>query len=285
MQKMNSDKIYLVTGGTSGVGKAIAKGIAQTGAHVIIVSNHVSNCRNVVKEITTVTGNKNVSFHAADLRSMKEVFRLSESIKKEHSQLHGLINAAGAWYFKKERTQELIDASFAINYLSHFAISYFLLDVLKSTSGSRIVTVGGAPRFMKKTALDLHRLQFPGSYGMKTILSAMLARVYLGFELADRLGGSNAGSMILHPGFVKSNIGRSAPWWLKLLFSFSQEARNAPETCESGVYAATMTHPSNGTFIDEKMNVVDLRGRFSKTTGNELWLLSEQLVNGIISSL
>ena len=277
------DKTYLVTGGTSGVGKAIATGIAKTGATVVIVSRNASNGQQTVKEISEKTANKNVSFLTADLSLLKSVEQLSKEFKQQHNQLHGLINAAGAWYFKKEITSEGIDKSFAINYLSHFVLSNSLLDLLKATDDTRIVTVAGAPRFLKKPKIDLNDLQLAKSYSwMKATNLAMFARVFFGFELADRLQNTSASSMVFHPGFVKSNLGKgTSPWWLKLMFSFSSDVRNAPETCESGIYVATKENAksTNGKFFDEKNYIVELRDKFDKSIGKELWSLSEQLAS------
>jgi len=275
------DKTFLVTGGTSGVGKAIATGIARTGANVVIVSRNASNGQQTMKEISGKSANKNISFLTADLSLMKSVLQLSERFKQQHNQLHGLVNAAGAWYFKKEITSEGIDKSFAINYLSHFVLTNSLLDLLKATDDARVVTVAGAPRFLKKPKFDLNNLQLAKSYSwMKATSSAMFARVYFGFELADRLQNTSAGSMLFHPGFVKSNLGKdTTPWWLKLMFSFSSDIRNAPETCESGVSVATKENAksTNGKFFDEKNNIIDIRKNFDQSIGKGLWLLSEQL--------
>lgn len=277
------DKTYLVTGGTSGVGKAIAIGIAKTGANVVIVSRNASNGEQTVKEIQEKSANKNISFLTADLSLLKSVEQLSKQFTEQHNQLHGLVNAAGAWYFKKEITSEGIDKSFAINYLSHFVLTNRLLDLLKATDDARIVTVAGAPRFLKKPKIDLNNLQLEKSYSwMKATNLAMFARVYFGFELADRLQNTSVSSMVFHPGFVKSNLGKGAtPWWLKLMFSFSSDVRNAPETCESGIYVATKENAksTNGKFFDEKNNIVELRDKFDKSIGKELWLLSEQLAS------
>lgn len=277
------DKTYLVTGGTSGVGKAIASGIAKTGATIVIVSRTTSNGEQTVKEISEKSANKNISFLTADLSLMKSVEQLSIEFKQQHNQLHGLVNAAGAWYFKKEITSEGLDKSFAINYLSHFVLTNGLLDLLKASDEARIVTVAGAPRFLRKPKIDLNDLELTKSYSwMKATNLAMFARVYFGFELADRLKNTSASSMLFHPGFVKSNLGKSTtPWWLKLMFLLSPDVRNAPETCESGVYVATKENAksSNGKFFDEKNNIIELRDKFEKSIGNELWLLSEHLAS------
>jgi NAD(P)-dependent dehydrogenase (short-subunit alcohol dehydrogenase family) len=275
-------KTYLVTGGTSGVGKAIAIGIAQTEAKVIIVSRSIANAEKAVKEISEKTANKNISFLIADLSLMASVYQLSEQIKKQHNNLHGIVNAAGAWYFKKEMTTEGIDKSLAVNYLSHFALTNSLLDVLKATEDARIVTVGGNPVFLKKPKLDLNDLQLTKSYnGLRAAGYSMSARIYFGFELADRLKGTSVSSMVFHPGFVKSNLANDAPWWFKLMLGLYPSVRNAPETCESGIYVAIKedAKSTNGQFFDEKNDIIQMRDNFNKSIGEQLWLLSEQLLS------
>lgn len=275
-------KTYLVTGGTSGVGKAIATGIAQTGASVVIVSRNALNAEHAIKEISEKTGNENISYIEADLSLMESVTQLCKQFKLKYNRLDGLVNASGAWFFKKELTAEGIDRSFAVNYLSHFALTVGLLDLLLKTEDSRIVTVGGNPFFLKKPKLELNNLQLDTSYGgLKAAGYGMVARIYFGFELADRLKSTSVSSMVFHPGFVKSNLGNNAPWWLKFISNLSPSVRKAPDTCESGVYVATKkdANATNGQFFDEKNNIIQIRTNFEKSIGKQLWLLSEQLIS------
>lgn len=275
-------KTYLVTGGISGVGKAIATGIAQTGQNLIIVSRNTENGEKTVQEISAKTANKNISFLTADLSLMKSVKDLGNKFKQQHNQLHGLVNAAGAWYFKKEMTSEGLDKSFAINYLCHFALANSLLDLLTATQDARVATVAGAPRFLKNPKMDLNNLQLDKNFSwLKSVKLGVLQRVYFGFALADKLQHTKASSLLFHPGFVKSNLGKTtAPWWAKLMMSFSSDIRNAPETCESGVFAATQKNAKllNGKFLDEKGQIVNLEKIFDTSIGEKLWLMSEQLL-------
>ncbi|TCD08292.1 SDR family NAD(P)-dependent oxidoreductase [Pedobacter frigidisoli] len=274
-------KTYLVTGGTSGVGKAIATGIAETGAKVVIVSRNAATAVSIVKEISEKTLNKNISFLIADLSLMGSVAQLCKDFSLQHQELHGLVNAAGAWYFKKSLTTEGFDKSFTVNYLSHFALTNGLLSIMKATYDSRVVIIGGNPLFLKKPKLNLNNIQLQRSYGgLKAAGYGMVARIYFGFELADQLNGTSVSAVVIHPGFVKSNLASGAPWWLKFILSLSSSVRNAPETCESGVYAATKKDAKsiNGQFLDEKGNIIQMRNNFDKSVGKQLWLLSKELL-------
>jgi NAD(P)-dependent dehydrogenase (short-subunit alcohol dehydrogenase family) len=276
------DKTYLITGGTSGIGKAIATGVAKTGARVVIVSRSGEKGEKSINEITKASSNPNVSYLTADLSLMKSVQQLSEQFKQQHKSLYGLVNAAGSWFFEKEMTDEGIDKSFAVNYLGHYALTNFLLDILKNTENARVVTVGGAPKYMKNPKINLDDVQLTQSYsGMKAINTAMVARVYFGFELAARFRHTSASSIVFHPGYVKSNIGKNAPWWLKFIFFITLTNLKSKDTCESGVYVALKDNAlnSNGKFFDDKKEIIELNDRFDTLTGKKLWMLSEELLS------
>jgi NAD(P)-dependent dehydrogenase (short-subunit alcohol dehydrogenase family) len=278
-------KTYLITGGTSGVGKAIATGIAKKGAKVVIVGRNESNADIALKEIFDKTGNKDISFLRADLSLIKSVSQLCEKVKLQHAQLNGLVNAAGGLFFDKEVTSEGIDQSFAVNYLSHFALSTGLLELLKKTEDSRIVTVGGNPLFMKNPKLNLNDLQLSKSYGgLKAAGYGMFARIFFGFEMADRLKDTSVSSMIFHPGFVRSNLTNNAPLWLKMVLNLSPSVRNAPDTCESGVYVALKqdAKSTNGRFFNNKNEIIDIRPNFDKLIGEQLWQISESILSASI---
>lgn len=81
----SKDKTYLMTGGTSDVGKAIAAGIAQRGANSVIVSRNSSTREQTVEEISEKSANKNISYLTADLSLMKSVYESGEQFKQENS--------------------------------------------------------------------------------------------------------------------------------------------------------------------------------------------------------
>ena len=89
-------KICLVTGGTNGIGKATAQALAQMGATVVIVGRNALKTTQLVEEIRAASGNKNVDSLLADLSSQQEVRRLASEFKSKYSQLHVLLNNAGA---------------------------------------------------------------------------------------------------------------------------------------------------------------------------------------------
>lgn len=210
------NKVFLITGGTSGVGKAIAMGLARTGAKVVIISRTAESGQGAVKNIAAATGNERAEFLVADLTLQSSIRKVSEEFKRKYDNLHVLINVAGALFFDKQVTSEGIDKAFAVNYLSHFLLTNQFLDMLKENPPSRVMTVAGAPRFLKNPKIDFQDIQLEHHYsGMRATSQAMFARMYFTFELAKRLEGTGVTAVAFHPGLITSNLVQNAPLVVK----------------------------------------------------------------------
>lgn len=232
------DQVFLLTGGASGVGQAIAVGLANIGAKVVLSSRTAEGRQRAVAHIAQATGNDRAEFLVADLSLQSDIRRVSAEVKRKYGNLHGLVNAAGALFFEKQLTAEGIDKSFAVNYLSHFHLTNQLLEVLKDSGPARVLTVGGNPRFLQRPTLDLQDPQLANNYsGMRATSQAMFARMYFAFELARHLAGSGVTSVAFHPGLITSGLVRDAPWWLRALAGLMKPWEKT--TCDIGVYLAT----------------------------------------------
>ena len=141
----------LVTGGTSGMGKGVAKILAGSDnqTHEIIIL-----CRSkelgeaTVKELEVTTKNKNISIVLCDLTKLSDVRNVIKEIHSQHAFLDGLfINAGLGYAAKRVETEDGMDPHFQVNYLSQFMLTLNLLDLLeKSENGGRVifnVTEGG----------------------------------------------------------------------------------------------------------------------------------------------
>ena len=275
-------KIFVVSGGTSGVGKAIATGLAKTGATVAIIGRNEQSGKETASQISLHTRNPNVGHFVADLSLQSSIAQLSGEIKNKFDHIDGLINAAGAIFFKKEMTIEGLDKSFAINYLSHFALTGLLLETLKKTGSARVLTVGGAPMYLKNPKIALDDIQLDKNYnGMTAISQAMFERVYFALELAHRLEGTGVTSNVFHPGLISSNLVKNAPWWLKLITSFLRPWEK--KDCEIGVYLATNkeVENKNGLFFNSDKQIISLEKAFDAATGKKLWHITEELIKNI----
>src|SRR5574340_86653 len=110
----------LVTGGTSGVGRGIARALAGSGARVILVSRDAQRGAAAAEALRRETGNASVDWGAADLSSMSAVRALADTVRARYTALHVLSANAAALTMKRELTPEGVESIFAANYLGHF---------------------------------------------------------------------------------------------------------------------------------------------------------------------
>ena len=141
----------LITGGTNGVGKGVAKVLASIDnqAHeIIILCRSQKLGEEVIEEFTNTTLNTNVSLILCDLTKLRDVKNAIKEIQRKHTFLDGIfINAGVGYAAERVETEDGLDSHFQVNYLSQFMLTLNLLSLLeKSTSGGRVifnVTEGG----------------------------------------------------------------------------------------------------------------------------------------------
>lgn len=201
------DKLVLITGGTDGIGKKTALNIAKMGGKLVIIGRNKEKTESVVEEIKTAAKNKNVEYLLADLSIQKEVRRVANEFVKKYGKLDVLFNNVGGSFAKKTITVDGVEKTFALNQLSYFLLTHLLLDLLKEDAPSRIVyTASGAHRHAN---INFENINKPGFISMwAAYRQSKLANIMFAYALARRLEGTGVSVNSLHPGFVKTNIGR-----------------------------------------------------------------------------
>lgn len=204
----------LVTGATSGIGAETALGLARLGARVVIAARDPRKAEATRADIVRKSGNKRVGVLLADLSSLAEVRKLADSLLSTCPELHVLVNNAGVVHTQRRVTVDGFEATFAVNHLAPFLLTNLLLDRMKESAPARIVNVASdAHRF---ASIDWDDLQSERAYrgsaltaGMRVYSASKLLNVLFNAELARRLEGSGVTANCLHPGFVRSGLGRN----------------------------------------------------------------------------
>jgi NAD(P)-dependent dehydrogenase (short-subunit alcohol dehydrogenase family) len=125
----NRERIALVTGGTDGIGEAIAHVLAGRGICVVVVGSNADKGAAAADELRRSSGNDRVEFLHADLSQMRNVDALAVQVSRRFPQLHYLVLCASIMRGEYTLTPEGIETNFAVNYLSRFALTQAALPV------------------------------------------------------------------------------------------------------------------------------------------------------------
>jgi retinol dehydrogenase 12 len=155
-------EVVLITGGTSGIGRAAATALAAMGAEVVVAGRDRERGEAAVEEIREASGNERVSLMLADLAVQSEVRGLAEEFRERYDRLDVLVNNAGIVQSKRIETPDGLELTLAVNHLAPFLLTNLLLDLLKESAPSRIVTVSSEAR--RGAQIDFEDLQSERRY-------------------------------------------------------------------------------------------------------------------------
>ena len=200
-----TDRVFLITGATDGIGKATALALAGSDATVILHGRDPDKTARVVAEIQAATGSTKLHTVIADFASLDHVAALAEHIWHEFGQLDVLINNAGQINDRRLLSQDGFELTFAVNHLAPFLLTQKLLPVLQANTPARIVNVASSA--MGGGFIDLDDLQSERHFdGWQAYANTKLANVLFSNVLAEQLAGSGVVSNALCPGLIDTNL-------------------------------------------------------------------------------
>ncbi|HTB35482.1 MAG TPA: SDR family NAD(P)-dependent oxidoreductase [Reyranella sp.] len=188
----------LITGATDGVGRVVARALAQQGWRVLVHGRDRPRGEALVREIEQAGGR--ATFLAADLASLAEVRRLADAVKQQTDRLDLLINNAGIGSVGsapgRQTSADGHELRFAVNYLAGFLLTHLLLPLLKASAPARIVNVASAGQ----QAIDFTDVMLTRGYsGGGAYRQSKLAQILFTVDLAHELEGSGVIANTLHP--------------------------------------------------------------------------------------
>lgn len=250
-------KTCLVTGATSGIGKAAAIELVRRGADVVITCRSREKGERIASEIERATGRRPVDILTADFESLDQVWTLANVYLKSGRPLHVLVNNAGVVMQKRTLTQDGHETMFAVNHLAPFLLTSLLRPRLEESAPARVVgTASDAHRWERKR-IDFDDLDASKKFGpMVTYGRSKLANILFTRELGRRLDPAKVTANCLHPGFVASDLGLNNGMVARVVFALGRPfARSAEKGAETVVYLSTapdVARSTGGYFMDCK---------------------------------
>ena len=202
-------RTVLVTGATSGIGRATALGLATMGAQVAITGRDRGRTHDAARELRAAGGMK-VEVFVTDLSCQAQVRRLASEVLEHLPRIDVLVNNAGGYWDTRHVTADGLERTFAVNHLAPFLLTNLLLDRLERSAPARVVTVSSNAHATGR--IDFDDLQGEVSYsGGRAYSQSKLANVLFTYQLAKRMRGSAVTANALHPGVVRTSFGAEDP--------------------------------------------------------------------------
>jgi len=224
-------KTVVVTGATSGLGRAAAERLAGMGAGIRLVDRSQTKLDIARTEIGASTGNDDLGTYLADFSSMKNVQRLAEAVLAGEPKIDVLVNNAGALITERRETGEGIELTLATNLLSHFLLTNLLIPRLAASVPARIINVSSGGMYTQRIRVrDLQSAR--GLYqGSVAYARAKRGQVILTELWAERLADRGIVVHAMHPGWAETpGVEESLPTFRKLTKPFLRTAEQGADT-------------------------------------------------------
>lgn len=272
-------RTVLITGATRGIGNATALGLARLGARVAITGRNRMRTEAAAGEVRAAGGQ--VDSFVADLSSQTEVRRLADEALERLPRIDVLVNNVGGYWNTRRITPDGLEHTFAVNHLAPFLLTNLLLDQLRRTAPSRVVTV--ASNAQRLGRIDFDDLQGERSYsGARAYNQSKLANVLFTYELARRLSAGDVTANATHPGLVSTSFGAEDPSRTqRLLVPFlrafmASPARGAATSIQ--LASAPALQGRTGLYLTKGGPQRSSKRSYDEATAARLWQVSADLV-------
>lgn len=210
------NKTVLITGATSGIGRAASIAIASQGARIIILARNPAKAEKLLAELP----GQGHLFFLCDMMSIGDIKRVTEQIKLSVSRLDILINNAGTWFSERQLTAEGQERTFVVNYLSYLQLALQLKDLLLKSQHPQIINTAS---FYHQQTFHINDIQLQHGYSMsKAYALSKLYVILMTRALGQRWKANQIVVNCFDPGSVNSNFGSGQGGWMEPLLRFQK---------------------------------------------------------------
>ena len=272
------NKVFVVTGATAGIGKALAMEIAKTGETLVMVARDADRGSATLKEIALATQNPNIDLQLCDLSILSSVRNVAEILKARYEKIDVLINSAAIYKRKRVVTVDGFEKMFATNHLGPFLLTNLLLERLQTA-----VQASGSARILNITAPSTVQLNFDDLQAerhfnsLNTFGATKMANLLFTFMLAQRLESTGITVNAIHPGVARSGLMKESFAALRLLtWLISSSPKNVTENIMPAAIAPEF-EKTTGKFLYRGKETEAPAYAYDRRAQQRLWDMSEVL--------
>lgn len=273
-------RTYIVTGGNTGIGKAIALTLAKQNRHVVIISRNATKGEAALAEIRNVANNAPMELMIGDLGSIESTKRLAVNLLASYPDISILINNAGVWPIELHLNSDGLETAFMVNHLAPYILSKMLRDRLKQNSPARIVNVNAG--LYVKGKLDLEKTPYGKDFGrIRTYMNTKLCNIFFTQRCSSFLEGSGVTINAVHPGVIRTNLGDTGGVLGWLLRQVKKTWGTPEEGARPPVWLATAPEVEriNGKYFYLTTETPYARNAQNGELRDKLWVLSHSLTS------
>jgi NAD(P)-dependent dehydrogenase (short-subunit alcohol dehydrogenase family) len=217
---MQLNKIIFMTGATSGLGRISAIKAAQNGASIIVLARDKVKSQALKTEFEGQYPDSSgkIEIIEGDLNSLESVYSACKEVKLKFPVIDMIVNNAGIMNFEYKQTVDKIEETLQVNLLSPLLICHLLFENLAKSDDPKIIFTSSG---LHQGEINFDNLEFKVSFSsFKVYRQSKLGVILICRLLAKTLENDGIGIYSQHPGMVRTNLGRSAGWFSKMIFYF-----------------------------------------------------------------
>ncbi len=247
-----SGKIEIVTGSNTGIGFETAKALFAAGAQVTIAARDVQKAKKAIQKIQSDTaGTGTLDYGKLDLANIGQVREFADLFMQKHTKLDILVNNAGVMVPPAAKTDDGFELQFGVNFMGHFALTGYLLPLLKQAANARVVTLSSGAATLVDS-IDFDNLRLEKSYDeWREYAVSKLADILFSYELHRRFKNARMSAIAVaaHPGVTRTDLQRNIPDEnLEGMFAEFDQVMDPWQGALPSLFAATDASVEGGKF-------------------------------------
>lgn len=281
---MIKNKFIFMTGATSGLGKISALEAANKGATLIVLVRNKIKGEALESDFKTQYPDSlgKIEFIEGNLNSLDSVYTACTEVKLKYPCIDMIVNNAGIMNFEFKRTLDNIEETLQVNLLSPILICHILFDNLKKSSDPKIIFTSSG---LHQGKINFNNLEFENSFSsFKVYRQSKLGLILICRLLAKPLKKHNIGIYSQHPGVVRTNLGRSAGWFSKIIFYLMGKSPEVGSQTLSYLIATTNSHLKSGEYYANKKITATTKESYDMEVAEKLLKTVKSYLNQFIKS-
>ena len=276
------NRLVVITGATSGIGRETAKKYASHGADILSINRNEEKSKELCQTLQDQYG-INSSYIIADFTKLADVHKVAEQLATLNRTIDVLIHNAGLFVTKKTFTADHLEQVFQTNYLSTFILNYYTKDKFIRQGSGRIIFVNSEAHRFAVWGLHLDDLTWDrhAYSGLKSYGVAKAAQLLSMIKFNDLFAGSGVTINAMHPGNVKTNSGSNNGKFYKLhkKMFVDRKARPIDISSEALYYlgVSKKVETISGKFFNLTTEEEPAPPALDREEADKLWLLSLEL--------